>query len=71
MAVLERRVADRSLLRLIGKWLSAGFVEEDGRRVRPKVGRRKRSNISSFSKPFPSLRTRPVYSQMAPDKSQR
>ena len=38
MAVLERRVADRSLLRLIGKWLSAGFVEEDGRRVRPKVG---------------------------------
>ena len=25
MAVLERRVADRSLLRLIGKWLSAGL----------------------------------------------
>jgi RNA-directed DNA polymerase len=38
MAVLERRVVDRSLLRLIGKWLAAGVVEEDGRRVREKRG---------------------------------
>jgi len=29
---------DRSLLRLIGKWLSVGVVEEDGRRIRTKQG---------------------------------
>lgn len=38
MSVIERRVKDRSLLRLIGKWLAAGMVEEDGRRVRSKAG---------------------------------
>jgi group II intron reverse transcriptase/maturase len=38
MSVIERRVKDRSLLRLIGKWLAAGVVEEDGRRVRSKMG---------------------------------
>ncbi len=38
MSLLERRVIDRGLLRLIGKWLAAGFVEEDGRRVREKCG---------------------------------
>jgi group II intron reverse transcriptase/maturase len=38
MAVIEHRVKDRNILRLIGKWLSAGIVEIDGRRVRTKVG---------------------------------
>ena len=38
MSVLRRRVVDRSLLRLIGKWLAAGVMEEDGRRVREKRG---------------------------------
>ena len=38
MSVIERRVIDRSLLRLIGKWLSAGVVEQDGRRIREKQG---------------------------------
>jgi group II intron reverse transcriptase/maturase len=37
MAVIRRRVADPSLLRLIGKWLAAGVVEE-GRRVWQKQG---------------------------------
>ena len=38
MEVIRRRVIDRSLLRLISKWLAAGVVEEDGRRVRTKRG---------------------------------
>ena len=38
MAVIQHRVIDPSLLRLIGKWLAAGVVEEDGRRVREKRG---------------------------------
>jgi len=38
MAVIKRRVNDRSLLRLIGKWLAVGVVEEDGRRIRAKKG---------------------------------
>lgn len=38
MSVIEHRVRDRNILRLIGKWLSAGIVETDGRRVRTKVG---------------------------------
>jgi len=38
MSVLRRRVIDRSLLRIIGKWLSAGAVEQDGRRMRGKQG---------------------------------
>lgn len=38
MAVIKRRVTDRSLLRLIGKWLAAGVVEEGGRRIRAKKG---------------------------------
>lgn len=38
MSVIRQRVADRSLLRLIGKWLAAGVVEEGGRRVRSKRG---------------------------------
>lgn len=38
MAVIKHRVIDRSLLRLIGKWLAAGVVEEDGRRIRAKKG---------------------------------
>jgi group II intron reverse transcriptase/maturase len=38
MSVIHRRVVDRGLLRLIGKWLAAGVVEEDGRRIREKRG---------------------------------
>ena len=38
MAEIQHRVIDPSLLRLIGKWLAAGVVEEDGRRVREKRG---------------------------------
>jgi len=38
MSVLRRRVVDRRLLRLIGKWLATGAVEEDGRRIREKKG---------------------------------
>jgi hypothetical protein len=38
MSMLSRRVADRSLPRLIGKWLAAGVVEENGRRIRDKKG---------------------------------
>ena len=38
MTVLQHRVKDRTILRLIGKWLAAGIVEADGRRVRKKVG---------------------------------
>jgi group II intron reverse transcriptase/maturase len=35
---LGRRVTDRSLLKLIGKWLTVGVVEADGRRSRQAVG---------------------------------
>lgn len=38
MSVIRRRVVDRSLLRLIGKWLAAGVIERDGRRVRSRQG---------------------------------
>jgi len=38
MAMIQHRVIDPSLLRLIGKWLTAGVVEEDGRRIREKRG---------------------------------
>lgn len=38
VTVLRRRVIDRSLLRLIGKWLAVGVVEKDGRRIREKRG---------------------------------
>jgi group II intron reverse transcriptase/maturase len=35
---LDRRVTDRSLLKLIGKWLTVGVVEADGRRSRQERG---------------------------------
>jgi RNA-directed DNA polymerase len=38
MAVIQHRLVDRRLLQLIGKWLAAGVVEEDGRRQRLKRG---------------------------------
>lgn len=38
MSVIKRRVIDGRLLRIIGKWLSTGVVEEDGRRRRSKRG---------------------------------
>lgn len=38
MSMLERRVVDGRILRLIGKWLCAGVVEKDGSRTRGKMG---------------------------------
>ncbi|MDQ6965887.1 MAG: reverse transcriptase domain-containing protein, partial [Mariprofundaceae bacterium] len=35
---LQRRVTDRSIIRLIGKWLKVGVVEADGRREKGRVG---------------------------------
>ena len=36
--MLEERIADRSLIRLIVKWLKAGVLEEDGQVVHPATG---------------------------------
>ena len=36
--MLEQRIADRGLRNLIGKWLRAGILEEDGRVVHPQTG---------------------------------
>lgn len=36
--ILSRRVTDGVLLRLIGKWLNAGVLEEDGAMTRPEGG---------------------------------
>jgi RNA-directed DNA polymerase len=38
MSIIEHRVKDGRLLRLIGKWLATGAVQEDGRRIRAKRG---------------------------------
>lgn len=38
MAVIRQRVNDGRLLRLMAKWLKAGVVEDDGRRVYPRCG---------------------------------
>lgn len=36
--MLERRVDDKALIRLIGKWLKAGILEEDGKVQHPATG---------------------------------
>jgi len=36
--MLDQRIADGALLNLIGKWLRAGILEEDGRVVHPQTG---------------------------------
>jgi group II intron reverse transcriptase/maturase len=36
--MLEQRIADGALRNLIGKWLRAGILEEDGRVVHPRTG---------------------------------
>ena len=36
--MLKQRIADRSLIRLIVKWLKAGVLEEDGRTLHPATG---------------------------------
>lgn len=36
--MLEQRIADGAFLNLIGKWLRAGILEEDGRVVHPQTG---------------------------------
>ena len=38
LEMLERRIADGALLRLIRKWLKAGILEEDGRVIHPELG---------------------------------
>ena len=38
LQMLGERIADRSLIRLIVKWLKAGVLEEDGRTVHPATG---------------------------------
>lgn len=38
LRMLEERIADRSLIRLIVKWLKAGVLEEDGQTVHPATG---------------------------------
>ena len=38
MSLVEHRVKDSRLLRLIGKWLATGAVQADGRRIRAKRG---------------------------------
>ena len=38
LALLGRRIHDEALLRLIGKWLKAGMLEEDGRALHPELG---------------------------------
>ena len=37
MRMIRERIVDRTILRLIGKWLRAGVLEE-GKRVRNEVG---------------------------------
>jgi RNA-directed DNA polymerase len=36
--MLKQRISDRTLLNLIGKWLRAGILEEDGRVIHPRTG---------------------------------
>ena len=36
--MLAERIKDRALLRLIGKWLRAGILEEDGKVIHPQTG---------------------------------
>lgn len=36
--MLAQRIADKALLNLIGKWLRAGILEEDGRVIHPQTG---------------------------------
>jgi RNA-directed DNA polymerase len=38
LQMLERRIGDGALLRLIRKWLKAGILEEDGRVIHPELG---------------------------------
>lgn len=38
LAMLEQRIGDEALLRLIRKWLKAGILEEDGRVIHPELG---------------------------------
>ena len=36
--MLRQRISDGAILNLIGKWLRAGILEEDGRVVHPQTG---------------------------------
>lgn len=36
--MLRERIADEAFLRLIGKWLKAGVLEEDGKVLHPATG---------------------------------
>lgn len=46
LRMLKLRIDDRPLLRLIGKWLKAGVLEEDGKVIHPETGCPQGSSIS-------------------------
>ena len=46
LKMLEERVDDRPFLRLIGKWLKAGILEEDGEVLRPESGTPQGGSVS-------------------------
>ena len=46
LRMLKLRIDDRPLLRLIGKWLKAGVLEEDGKVMHPETGCPQGSSIS-------------------------
>jgi len=45
--MLEERIDDRALLRLIGKWLKAGILDTDGTVHRPETGTPQGGNVSA------------------------
>ena len=57
---VEHRIADRRVVRLIQKWLTAGVLE-DGKRVRSEVGAVQGGSVSPApGQHLPALRARPV-----------
>ena len=46
LRMLEQRIDDRPLLRLIRKWLKAGVLEEDGKVIHPDDGKPARREAS-------------------------
>jgi len=46
LRMLEERVDDRPFLRLIGKWLKAGVLEEDGEVLQPEAGTPQGGSVS-------------------------
>jgi len=59
MEMVERRIADPRVLRLIRKWLNAGVIE-DGEWSETEKGTPQGAVISAFGEHLSALRTRPV-----------